>query len=217
MKKDKNVSLSVINRLPRYHRFLRELLDKGITRISSGELAQLMRVTASQIRQDLNCFGGFGQQGYGYNVELLFNEISDILGSANQTPAILIGAGNLGKTIASQIQLKHRGFKLVAAFDNNEELVGTQLVGLTIKHIDDLDAFYQTHQPKIAVICVPKFAAATLGDKLVKLGVKGFWNFSSADFSLAHDDIDVVNVHLGDSLLTLSYLVSHRENEDSEN
>ncbi len=189
MKNEKNVSLSVINRLPRYHRFLQELLDNNVTRISSDKLAKLMKVTASQIRQDLNCFGGFGQQGYGYNVELLFNEISEILGSDNLTPAILIGAGNLGKTIAGQVQLKKRGFKLIAAFDKNLDLVGQQLVGLTIKHIDDLERFCVSHKPKVAVICVPKDAASKLGDTLVDLGVVGFWNFSSYDFAVSHDTL----------------------------
>ena len=211
MKKEKHVSNSVINRLPRYYRFLGELLKKDVTRISSKELSQLMKVTASQIRQDLNCFGGFGQQGYGYNVELLHGEIGEILGVSSQTPAILIGAGNLGKTIANQVQMKKRGFHLIGAFDRDDRAVGTSLVGLTIKHVSELESFCKAHKPKVAVICVPREGAAELANKLIELGIVGFWNFSSFDFTYSNENVKAVNVHLGDSIMTLSYMVSHMD------
>ena len=211
MKKEKTVYSSVINRLPRYYRFLGELLDKGVTRISSKELSQLMKVTASQIRQDLNCFGGFGQQGYGYNVELLHREIGGILGVTNLTPAILIGAGNLGKAIANQVDLRRCGFQLIGAFDRAGSTAGQQLANLTIQDISELDDFCAVHHPRIAIICVPKQAAEGMADRLVELGIIGFWNFSSYDFTYSHENVSAVNVHLRDSLMTLSYMVSHRE------
>lgn len=213
MKYDRPVSTSVIRRLPRYYRFLGELLEKGINRISSKELSTLMKITASQIRQDLNCFGGFGQQGYGYNVELLHREIGEILGINNETPAILIGAGNLGKTVAPHIYAKKRGFRLVGAFDISPKLVGTTLGQVTVRHIDQLEDFCRSRHPKVAIICVPKDSAAQLADRLVKAGIVGFWNFSSYDFSYYYDNIATVNVHMGDSIMTLSYLVSHMHEE----
>ena len=213
MKNEKPVSLSVIRRLPRYYRFLGDLLSRGVSRISSKELAHLMKVTASQIRQDLNCFGGFGQQGYGYNVELLHKEIGDILGVNHETPAILLGAGNLGKTVAKQVILKARGFRLIGAFDIAPEIIGTELAGVTIQDLSQLDEFCAQHHPKAAIICIPKAAAAQLADRLVKLGIVGFWNFSSYDFTYSYDNVVAVNMHLGDSLMTLSYMVSHLEEE----
>ena len=213
MKYNRPVSASVIRRLPRYYRFLGELLDKGVARISSKELSRLMKVTASQIRQDLNCFGGFGQQGYGYNVGDLHKEIGEILGVERDTPAILIGAGNLGRTIAPQVTSKKRGFSLIGVFDIKPELVGTPLGELTVQHIDRLEEFCRERRPKAAIICVPKNSAAQLADRLVKLGIVGFWNFSSYDFSFYYDDIATVNVHLGDSIMTLSYLVTHLDGE----
>lgn len=216
MKDDRPVSVSVIRRLPRYYRFLRDLLGRGITRISSKELSRLMKVTASQIRQDLNCFGGFGQQGYGYNVELLHRELGDILGVGNETPAILIGAGNLGKAVAPQVTSKKRGFRLVGAFDKDIRLVGTTVAGIAVSHIDQLEEFCREHHPKVAVICVPREAAASLAERLVAAGIVGFWNFSSFDFSYHYDGIATVNVHLGDSLLTLSYLMTHMDSEGKQ-
>lgn len=215
MKYDRPISTSVIRRLPRYYRFLGELLDKGITRISSKELSSLMKITASQIRQDLNCFGGFGQQGYGYQVEVLHKEIGDILGLNNEIPAILVGAGNLGKAVAPQLYSKKRGFHLIGAFDIDEKLVGATLrkSDLTIRHIDELEDFCQEYYPKAAIVCVPKDAAAELADRLVEAGIVGYWNFSSYDFAYHYDNIATVNVHLGDSIMTLSYLVTHMDEE----
>lgn len=213
MKKDKPVSNSVINRLPRYYRFLGKLLEKNITRISSKELSELMKVTASQIRQDLNCFGGFGQQGYGYNVELLLHQIGEILGVDNKTPAILIGAGNLGKVIATQVDLETRGFHLIAAFDRSPAIIGQQLEGLIVRDVAELSDFCKQAHPRAAIICIPTEAAAAMADTLVSLGIVGFWNFSSYDFSFSHDNVAVANVHLSDSIMTLSYKVTHLEEE----
>lgn len=215
MNKDRPVSNSVINRLPRYYRFLGRLLRDDVTRVSSKELAERMKVTASQIRQDLNCFGGFGQQGYGYNVELLHRQIGEILGVGNCTPAILIGAGNLGKVIANQVELTARGFQLIGAFDHSPTIIGQPLVGLSVQDIAGLDEFCRAHHPKVAIICIPTAAAAEMADKLVGLGIVGFWNFSSYDFRFSHGHVKAVNVHLADSVMTLSYLVSHMD-EDVE-
>ena len=216
VKNEKPVSPSVINRLPRYYRFLGDLMARGATRVSSKELAQIMKVTASQIRQDLNCFGGFGQQGYGYNVELLHREIASILGISNQTPAVLIGAGNLGKTIANQVDLTRRGFRLIGAFDRSPDIIGKKLVGLTIQDVAQLEAFCREHHPKAAIVCVPKQAAAEMAEDLISWGIVGFWNFSSYDFSFYDDNIATVNVHLGDSIMTLSYLVTHLDQEGKQ-
>lgn len=211
MNKERTVSESVIKRLPRYYRFLGRLMRDDVSRISSKELAALMKVTASQIRQDLNCFGGFGQQGYGYNVAQLHREIGDILGIDNHTPAVLIGAGNLGKVIASQVDLETRGFSLIGAFDRSPALIGQELMHLTIQDIGELEDFCRERHPKVAIICVPTAAAAQMADRLVELGIIGFWNFSSYDFSFTHEHVKVVNVHLSDSVMTLSYMVSHAE------
>lgn len=216
MKSDKNVSNSVINRLPRYYRFLGTLLNKDVTRISSKELSQLMHVTASQIRQDLNCFGGFGQQGYGYNVELLHRELGSILGVNNMTPAIILGAGNLGKALINSIEFPRCGFQLVGIFEKNPAVIGQNYIGLTVQDIANLEKFCQTYHPKVAAICIPKDEAAALADTMVANGIVGFWNFSSYDFNFHHEGVKVVNVHLRDSLMTLSYMVTHMDEGNSK-
>lgn len=202
------VSISVIRRLPRYYRFLSELLNEGKTRISSRELSDLMQLTASQIRQDLNCFGGFGQQGYGYNVKDLHEEIANILGLNKIHNCILIGVGNLGEAIANHIDFEKRGFNLIGAFDVKPELIGTKIGSVTIMHSDEIEDFCKENHPKIAVLCIPKEAAKVIAEKLVKLGIKGFWNFSHFDLTLSYEDIVVENVHLSDSLMTLCYRVN---------
>ena len=204
------VSISVIRRLPRYYRFLSELLNEGKTRISSRELSNLMQLTASQIRQDLNCFGGFGQQGYGYNVKDLHDEIANILGLNKARSCILIGVGNLGEAIANHIDFEKRGFKLIGAFEVNPELIGTKIKNVTIMDSKEIEAFCKEHHPKIAVLCIPKAVAQELTGKLVELGVKGFWNFSHYDLTLDHKDIVVENVHLSDSQKTLCYRVNEK-------
>ncbi len=205
MPKGQNISVSVIKRLPRYLRFLKDLLKSGITRISSRELAHRMNLTASQIRQDLNCFGGFGLQGYGYNVEYLYNEIGKILGIDNILPVILIGAGNLGKAIARQMDYEENGFKLIGLFDNSPEMIGKDVGGLVVRDMEELDGFCQQHRPAAAILCIPKEQVPQVSDHLVGLGIKGFWNFSHYDLANSYDGIAVESVHLSDSLMTLSY------------
>ncbi len=199
------ISMSVIKRLPRYYRFLGELKKSKILRISSKELSQRMKLTASQIRQDLNCFGGFGQQGYGYNVEQLYTEIGKILGVDNTCKAILIGVGNLGKAIASHVNFKERGFELVGIFDSNPEIIGKDFSGIKISDIKNLDIFCEKYQPDAAFLCIPDTAAEKIIGNLIDLGIKCFWNFTHYDIATKYPDVTVENVHLNDSLLTLSY------------
>lgn len=213
MAKGSSISTSVIKRLPRYYRFLGVLLKEGFVRISSKELSEKMKLTASQIRQDLNCFGGFGQQGYGYNVEALHYEIGKILGVDKSIKAILIGAGNLGKAIATHINFDTRGCQLIGIFDINKDIVGTNVGGLEIKHTDEIESFCETEHPVIAILCIPKANTQAIADKLVKLGITGFWNYSHYDLSIDYDDIVVENVHLGDSLLTLTYRINDIKNK----
>lgn len=208
MSKNQHISMSVIRRLPRYYRFLYDLKENGVSRISSRELADKMGLTASQIRQDLNCFGGFGQQGYGYMVEQLYNEIGRIMGMHQLTPTILIGAGKLGKTIATQMKFETKGVKLIGIFDNSPSVIGTPLDGLAVLSTNEIDDFCRANQPKMAILCIPKEAAPPIVEQLVKLGVKGFWNFSHYDINFVHPEVMVENVHLGDSLMTLSYCLN---------
>lgn len=199
------ISDSVIKRLPRYYRFLGELKSAGLTRISSRELSERMGLTASQIRQDLNCFGGFGQQGYGYNIELLQTEIGHILGLDKPKTAILIGIGNLGRAITMHINFESKGFKLIGLFDSKESLVGQVIKDLPIRNTATIDEFCRENLPDAAILCIPKNAAMSIADQLVGLGIKGFWNFSHYDLALKYPGIKVENVHFGDSLMTLSY------------
>lgn len=205
------ISNSVIRRLPRYYRFLGELKSSGITRISSRELSELMGLTASQIRQDLNCFGGFGQQGYGYNIELLQGEIGRILGLDRMQSAILIGVGNLGRAVALHISFESKGFQLIGLFDRKESLVGQMVRNLPIRSTSSLDEFCRENLPEVAILCIPKEDAKGMADQLIKLGVKGFWNFSHYDLALDHPDVVVENMHFGDSLMTLSYRLNNEE------
>lgn len=209
MAKNGSISNSVIKRLPRYYRFLGELLKQGIVRISSRELSVRMKLTASQIRQDLNCFGGFGQQGYGYNVEELHKEIGKILGVDKNFKTILIGAGNLGRAIATHINFDTRGCKLIGIFDKNPDITGESVGGLNIRHTDELEVFCKENKPILAILCIPKANTQVIADMLVKMGVKAFWNFSHYDLSIDYEGIAVENVHLGDSLLTLTYGANH--------
>lgn len=208
MKNNNQVSIPVIKRLPRYHRYLEELKDMGIVRISSKELSQRMGLTASQIRQDLNCFGGFGQQGYGYNIEQLYNEIGLILGIDKKSKAIMIGAGNLGHAIATHLHFENRGFDLIGIFDNNPAVVGTKVGGRTVMDSATLDDFCEKEKPVVAILCIPAEYAAENADKLVQLGIKGFWNFTQCDLVSRYDNVAVENVHLGDSLMTLCYQIN---------
>lgn len=205
MSNAKPISKAVIKRLPRYYRFLGELLKVGSVRISSRELSDRMGLTASQIRQDLNCFGGFGQQGYGYNIQELHDEIGKILGLDRQTDAILIGAGNLGRAVANHMDFNLRGFQLVGIFDQNPALIGQEIKGIPILHTDQIEEFFKTHSPVVAILCIPKTATKPISDRLIPLGIKGFWNFSHYDLLDLHSGIVVENVHMSDSLMTLSY------------
>ena len=199
------VSPAVIKRLPRYFRYLRELLNNDILRISSGELSKLMHVTASQIRQDLNCFGGFGQQGYGYNVKYLYGKIGEILGVNKNFNAIIIGSGNLGSALASSPIFEKRGVKLTALFDNNPDVIGRTISGYTVKSMEELAAYTAENTVDIAVLTLSKEAVHDTAEHLAELGIKGMWNFASTELELVHKDVVVQNVHMGDSLMTLCY------------
>lgn len=209
MPKNDSISMSVIRRLPRYYRFLSELKSQDVDRISSTKLAQIMNVTASQVRQDLNCFGGFGQQGYGYSVSQLKEEIEKILGLKNDYKAILIGAGNLGKAVAMHMNFDRLGFDLVACFDNNNEKVGKKLNNLTIMHESSLEDFCGKNKIDTAFLCIPKVCVENVLDKLYNLGIKNFWNFSHYDITERYSDTLVENVHLSDSLMTLCYRMNN--------
>lgn len=214
MKNNTPVSVPVIKRLPRYHRYLEELKKLGVVRISSKELSQRMGLTASQIRQDLNCFGGFGQQGYGYNIEQLYNEIGHILGINKKSKAIMIGAGNLGHAIATHLHFENRGFDLIGIFDNNKSVIGTDIGGRTVMDSATLDEFCKREHPVVAILCIPSEYAAANADKLVSLGIKGFWNFTQYDLMRRYDGVAVENVHLGDSLMTLCYQINKLSDSD---
>lgn len=208
------ISNSVIRRLPRYYRFLGELESNGYVRISSRELAEKMGLTASQIRQDFNCFGEFGQQGYGYNVSELRAEIRKILGLEKLTPMILMGAGNLGRAIAAHLDFTSKGFRLIGIFDSNPELFGKRINNVPIMPVDELEKFCESEKPIAAILCIPKTEAEKESERLISYGVKAFWNFTHYDMRTAHKDVIVENVHLGDSLTTLSYCInSNNENE----
>jgi redox-sensing transcriptional repressor len=205
----KKVSLAVVRRLPRYYRYLSDLLKMDVTRISSKELSTRMGITASQIRQDLNCFGGFGQQGYGYNVEYLYNEIGNILGLSNKFQAIIVGAGRMGKALANYENFERRGFKLVGVFDVSPSLVGTDIKGMKIMHLDELEEFIKDNKVDVAMITVPYDQTPIVADRVARLGVKGLWNFSPMDLKLPYDII-IENVHLSDSLMVLGYKLNEK-------
>lgn len=201
---EKEISLAVIKRLPKYYRNLGELLEKRVERISSKELSERMQVTASQIRQDLNNFGGFGQQGYGYNVEYLYTEIGKILGLTRNYHLIVIGAGNLGQAIANYTDFEKMGFVLECMFDQKESLIGQEIRGIPIVDAKTLENYIKTHPVDIAAITIPKENAPKIAAKLVQLGVRAIWNFAPTDLHLP-EGVKVENVHLSDSLMRLSY------------
>ena len=199
------VPSAVIKRLPRYHRFLGELLREGRGRISSSELSKIMGVTASQIRQDLNCFGGFGQQGYGYNIEYLYSKISELLGVDEGFTAVIVGAGNLGKALAASRMFERRGVKKLALFDVDKNIIGTEIYGLPVYGIDDLHDFCTENNVDIGVLTVPKDAAHRVAATLILAGVRGIWNYSSTELQVPECGVIIENIHLGDSLMTLCY------------
>ena len=200
----KNISKAVIKRLPRYYRYLGELLEHDVSRISSKELSEKMGVTASQIRQDLNNFGGFGQQGYGYQVEYLYKEIGKILGLDKTNQFIILGAGNFGRALAKSTAFEQRGFKLIGLFDVAPEVVGSSVRGVQIRHINELEQFIKENSVDIVALVVPVEEAPKLADNIVSYGIKAIWNFTPTDLSLP-EDVVLENVHLEESLMRLSY------------
>ena len=208
----KQISKAVIKRLPRYYRYLGELLEDNVERISSNDLSKKMRVTASQIRQDLNNFGGFGQQGYGYNVKYLYTEIGKILGLDIVHPMIIVGAGNLGQALANYVEFEKRGFKLVGIFDVNPVLEGIAVRGIEIQMISDLPFFMKENNIEIAILTLPKNKARDMAEILIENGIKAIWNFAHIDLDTP-DDVIVENVHLSESLMTLSYNLSKYRQE----
>ena len=207
---EKYISKAVIGRLPRYYRYLGELLERGVERISSEDLSKIMKVTASQIRQDLNNFGGFGQQGYGYNVKHLSNEIGKILGVEQKHNIIIIGAGSLGSAIAKYADFAKRGFIISGIFDINPEVIGKTIGKLIVSDLNDIEKFLHNKTIDIATLTIPKEEADKIVKMLVSNGIKAFWNFSPIDLNVG-DDIIVENVHLSDSLLKLSFNLSSLE------
>ena len=213
MAQKKNVSVAVIKRLPRYYRYLSDLLKMDITRISSKELSKRMGITASQIRQDLNCFGGFGQQGYGYNVELLFKEIAKILGVDKKFQTIIIGAGNMGQALAHYKNFEKRGFRTIGIFDTDPELIGKKMNGLEVMDMKNLRICRRNHVD-IAMLTVPYEETRETAERVARLGIRGLWNFSPMDLKLPYDTV-IENVHLSDSLMVLGYKIKEKfENND---
>ncbi len=211
MPKRDGISMSVIRRLPRYYRYLTQLEEAGVIRISSKELSDKMGLTASQIRQDLNCFGGFGQQGYGYLVDQLRLEISNILCLNQKQKAIVLGAGHLGQAVSAYLEFVTKGFSLIGIFDNHPAIIGTKIHGgnLEVLDVSRLEEFCREKQPAMAVLCVPLEAAKQLSAQLYDLGIRSFWNFSHYDIARQYPDVVVETVHLSDSLMTLSYLMGN--------
>ena len=211
------VSQAVIKRLPRYFRYLRELIAEGTMRISSGELSSRMHVTASQIRQDLNCFGGFGQQGYGYNVHYLYAKICEILGVSAGFKAIIIGSGNLGRALARHTMFAKRGVDVIAMFDVDERLIGTYIGDIPVLPMTELENYCCSHPVDIAVFTMPKEAASDIAERLINTPVKGIWNFTGKELDLHERGKIVESVHMGDSLMTLCYELSRMQtSEDAE-
>lgn len=210
----KPISPAVIKRLPRYFRYLRELIRNGVLRISSKELSERMGVTASQIRQDLNCFGGFGQQGYGYNVKTLYTKISAILGTDRGYTAVIVGIGNLGKALANNPLFDRRGVTITGLFDIDPDIIGSEINGFVVSDFRNIEAFLREHPADIAVLTVPKNQAASVAEKLASCGIHGFWNFSNMELSVSDYPVCIENIHLGDTLMTLCYDLAKTDDEN---
>ena len=209
----KEISQAVIRRMPRYYRYLGDLLEEGVERISSNDLSKRMNVTASQIRQDLNNFGGFGQQGYGYNVMFLYDEIGKILGLNTTHNIIIIGAGNLGQAIANYGKFDRLGFKIIALFDVNPAMRGLSVRGIQIYMLDELEEFCKNNKVDIAALTMPKAKADAIANRLVELDIRAIWNFAHVDLDLVDKDVVVENVHLSESLMQLSYNIVKNQNK----
>ena len=211
------VPTAVIRRLPKYHRYLGDLIRAGEKRISSGKLAKIMGVTASQIRQDLNCFGGFGQQGYGYNITYLHDKISELLGVKEGYRAVIIGAGNLGMALASTHMFDRRGVERLAMFDVDPDVVGATLYGLPVYHVSELGEFCKSNNVDIGVLTVPKEAAYEVCEVIIEAGVKGIWNFANMELKVDAPGVIVENIHLGDSLMALCYEIKMSNEKEADN
>lgn len=211
---ERHISSAVIRRLPRYYRYLEELIDSGVERISSNELSERMKVTASQIRQDLNNFGGFGQQGYGYNVKHLHSEIAKILGIDTDHSMIIVGAGNLGQAIANYAAFEKRGFIIKGIFDINPELMGMQVRGIDVRMVHEMTDFVRSNNIEIAALTIPKTNAVEIANMLADAGIKAIWNFAHVDLNVPKH-ITVENVHLSESLMRLSYNIAEKDREKS--
>ena len=207
MKKQK-ISDAVIHRLPRYYRYLDDLFNKGVVRISSNSLGSKMDITASQIRQDLSCFGEFGQQGYGYNVAELRSEIGHILGIDSGHRLIVVGAGHLGHALLQTFDFQKLGFQIDSAFEVSPALIGTSIRNITIRSMDELEEYVTQYRPDVAVLTVPQHVAQSLADRLIALGIRGFWNFTNVELSTQEPGVFFENIHFADTLLTLSYRIS---------
>ncbi len=210
MKSKQGISMSVIRRLPIYYRFLSELKNSGVAKTSSKELSEKMGFTASQIRQDFNCFGGFGQQGYGYNVAQLRDEIAGILELSKRHKCILVGAGNLGRSITMHIPFNELGFDLIGVFDDSPAVIGTKLADYTVEPFDSVSAFIKKNTPEMAILCVPRYPAEEIVSALYKAGIKAFWNFTHYDIAVDFPDVISENVHLNDSMMTLGYRLNQK-------
>ena len=207
-----SISKAVIGSLPRYYRYLGEIMESGVERISSGELSKKMNVTASQIRQDLNNFGGFGQHGYGYNVKYLYVDIGKILGVDKQHNMIIIGTGNLGRALANYANFEKRGFVLIGLFDKNPKLIGKKVRGIAVQSMKNLEEFAKDNKIDIATLAIPMAEAVKVAEKLAECGVRAIWNFAHTDLNLPKN-IVVENVHLSESLMQLSYNLTRTEND----
>lgn len=210
------ISSAVIKRLPRYFRYLRELLEAGRMRISSGELSKMMNVTASQIRQDLNCFGGFGQQGYGYNVKYLYGKISEILGVDKEYRAVIVGAGHLGLALAGSPMFAKRGVTLTALFDNSPDIIGKDYGQLHVYDVAELESYIKNNNIDIAVLTLPRAYAKDTAERLTNLGIKGIWNFTNVELRFEELGTVVQNVHIGDSLMQLTYRIGSGEEKQAD-
>lgn len=209
---DKNkISRAVIQRLPRYYRYICDLQEENVQRISSRALAERMGLTASQIRQDFNCFGGFGQQGYGYNIDKLREELSEILGLQQERTAILVGVGNIGRALIKNFRFAQSGFRLICAFDTDRKIIGTEPGGITVRDSSQMYDYVEMHHPDIAVLTVPRGLAPEMASGLVVRGIKGLWNFTGEDLHLDGLGVPVENVHFSDSLMTLCYQVQQAD------
>jgi redox-sensing transcriptional repressor len=215
MAKQGRVSMAVVRRLPKYYRYLRDLMEKDVKRISSYELSKLTGFTASQIRQDFNNFGGFGQQGYGYNVEELFGQLGNILGLDRKYNTIIIGAGNLGQAIANYRYFGEKGFKLVGIFEKNPRYKGLKINDISIMDIEEIEEFSKEKNVDIAVITAPKEAAQDIADRVIASGVKALWNFAPIDIKVP-EDVVVENVHLSESLLALAFLIKEKKDKQDQ-